>query len=63
MSSLDVVGGRLGGADWRPRLRFYDLDSGRILCDGEDIAQLGLHAYWNHLLLVAQEPTLFQGEE
>lgn len=42
--------------------RFYDLDQGRILCNGKDITEVNLHAYRSHLSLVAQEPTLFQGE-
>ncbi|KAM4054808.1 ABC transporter [Hirsutella rhossiliensis] len=41
--------------------RFYDLDKGRILCNGKDITEVNLHAYRGHLSLVAQEPTLFQG--
>ncbi|PHH88705.1 hypothetical protein CDD83_7189 [Cordyceps sp. RAO-2017] len=41
--------------------RFYDLDKGRILCNGKDIAEVDLYAYRKHLSLVAQEATLFQG--
>lgn len=41
--------------------RFYDLDKGRILCDGEDIASKNVYAYRNHLSLVAQESSLMQG--
>ncbi|PHH76094.1 hypothetical protein CDD80_1824 [Ophiocordyceps camponoti-rufipedis] len=41
--------------------RFYDLDKGRILCNGQDISKLDLYAYRKHLSLVAQEATLFQG--
>ncbi|KAH7329267.1 P-loop containing nucleoside triphosphate hydrolase protein [Stachybotrys elegans] len=41
--------------------RFYDLDKGRILCNGKDISEMNLFAYRRHLSLVAQEPTLFQG--
>ncbi|KAL7798115.1 multidrug resistance-type transporter protein [Trichoderma ceciliae] len=41
--------------------RFYDLDKGRILCNGQDITEINIHDYRKHLSLVAQEPTLFQG--
>ncbi|PFH56359.1 hypothetical protein XA68_16620 [Ophiocordyceps unilateralis] len=41
--------------------RFYDLEKGRILCNGKDISELDLYAYRKHLSLVAQEATLFQG--
>ncbi|KAF4594834.1 multidrug resistance-type transporter protein [Ophiocordyceps camponoti-floridani] len=41
--------------------RFYHLDKGRILCNGQDISKLDLYAYRRHLSLVAQEATLFQG--
>ncbi|RDA95917.1 hypothetical protein CP533_5946 [Ophiocordyceps camponoti-saundersi (nom. inval.)] len=41
--------------------RFYDLEKGRILCNGKDISELDMYAYRRHLSLVAQEATLFQG--
>lgn len=41
--------------------RFYDLDGGKILVGGRDVAKLNIHAYRRHLALVAQEATLFQG--
>ncbi|UKZ77194.1 ABC transporter bea3 [Trichoderma virens FT-333] len=41
--------------------RFYDLDKGRILCNGQDINEVNIFDYRKHLSLVAQEPTLFQG--
>ncbi|KAL5092065.1 ABC transporter bea3 [Trichoderma cf. simile WF8] len=41
--------------------RFYDLEKGRILCNGQDIAEVNIFDYRKHLSLVAQEPTLFQG--
>ncbi|KAF4449385.1 hypothetical protein F53441_7364 [Fusarium austroafricanum] len=41
--------------------RFYDLDHGRILCNGQDIAANNVYAYRSHLSLVAQESSLFQG--
>ncbi|PNY28035.1 Multidrug resistance protein 1B, partial [Tolypocladium capitatum] len=41
--------------------RFYDLDKGRILCNGKDITEVNLYAYRKHISLVAQEATLFQG--
>ncbi|PTB81606.1 P-loop containing nucleoside triphosphate hydrolase protein [Trichoderma longibrachiatum ATCC 18648] len=40
--------------------RFYDLDKGRILCNGQDISEVNIFNYRRHLSLVAQEPTLFQ---
>lgn len=42
--------------------RFYDLDKGRILCNGEDIARSNVYSYRQHLSLVAQEATLFRGK-
>ncbi|KAL7935060.1 multidrug resistance-type transporter protein [Trichoderma chlorosporum] len=41
--------------------RFYDLDKGRILCNGQDITEVNIFDYRKRLSLVAQEPTLFQG--
>ncbi|PQE27121.1 putative leptomycin B resistance pmd1 protein [Rutstroemia sp. NJR-2017a WRK4] len=41
--------------------RFYDVQKGRILCNGNDIAELDVHDYRKSLSLVAQEPTLFEG--
>jgi ATP-binding cassette, subfamily B (MDR/TAP), member 1 len=42
--------------------RFYDLQKGRILCNGKDITDINVYAYRKYLSLVAQEPTLFQGK-
>lgn len=41
--------------------RFYDLQKGKILCNGTNIAELDVRQYRKALSLVAQEPTLFQG--
>jgi len=41
--------------------RFYDLQKGKILCNGSNIAELDIRQYRKSLSLVAQEPTLFQG--
>ncbi|KAI2464476.1 P-loop containing nucleoside triphosphate hydrolase protein [Annulohypoxylon bovei var. microspora] len=41
--------------------RFYDVQRGRILANGTDIASVNVYDYRRHLSLVAQEPTLFQG--
>lgn len=41
--------------------RFYDLDKGRILCNGTDISDVNIYEYRKYLSLVAQEATLFQG--
>lgn len=46
-------------SDWT---RFYELERGRILCNGKDISEVNVFAYRKHLSLVAQEATLFQGE-
>ena len=41
--------------------RFYDPLAGGVFVDGKEISKLNLHAYRNHLALVSQEPTLYQG--
>ncbi len=41
--------------------RFYDAQQGRILLDGTDIRELGLHSLRSQLSLVLQEPLLFSG--
>ena len=43
--------------------RFYEPDSGKILLNDRDIAEINIFGYRNHLSLVAQEATLFQGED
>jgi subfamily B ATP-binding cassette protein MsbA len=40
-------------------LRFYDVDRGRILIDGQDIAQVTLESLRAKVALVTQEPFLF----
>ncbi|HEX3429340.1 MAG TPA: ABC transporter transmembrane domain-containing protein [Rhizomicrobium sp.] len=40
-------------------LRFYDIESGRILIDGQDIADVTLDSLRSHIALVTQEPFLF----
>jgi ATP-binding cassette, subfamily B, bacterial len=42
-------------------LRFYDLQQGRILFDGEDIRNLDPQQLRKHIALVPQQPTLFSG--
>jgi len=42
-------------------LRFYDVQKGRILCNGTNITDIDLAEYRKAISLVAQEPTLFQG--
>lgn len=42
-------------------LRFYDVDSGRILLDGFDVRELNLHDLRAAISLVSQEVHLFQG--
>ncbi|KAH9220194.1 multidrug resistance protein 4 [Leptodontidium sp. 2 PMI_412] len=41
--------------------RFYDPFAGGIYVDGQEISSLNVNAYRNHLALVSQEPTLYQG--
>jgi len=42
-------------------LRFYDVDSGRILINGYDIRDLSVDAVRNHIAIVPQKPMLFSG--
>lgn len=41
--------------------RFYDVQSGSILCNGKNIRDVNVYSYRKLLSLVAQEATLFQG--
>ncbi|KAJ5144195.1 uncharacterized protein N7515_002982 [Penicillium bovifimosum] len=41
--------------------RFYDALSGGVYVDDKNIADLNVNSYRNHLALVSQEPTLYQG--
>ncbi|KAK0265060.1 hypothetical protein B0A54_09150 [Friedmanniomyces endolithicus] len=41
--------------------RFYDPLVGGIYVDGREISSLNINNYRNHLALVSQEPTLYQG--
>lgn len=41
--------------------RFYDPDSGTILCGEQDITSVSTTTYRSHLSLVAQESTLYEG--
>lgn len=41
--------------------RFYDSLSGGVYVDDKNIADLNVNSYRNHLALVSQEPTLYQG--
>src|ERR1700710_578383 len=43
------------------RGRFYDIQKGKILCNGSNISELDIQEYRKAISLVAQEPTLFQG--
>jgi ATP-binding cassette subfamily B (MDR/TAP) protein 1 len=40
---------------------FYEVQKGKILCNGSNIADLDIREYRRMISLVAQEPTLFQG--
>lgn len=42
--------------------RFYDVQAGSITCNGKNIKDVDVYEYRKLLSLVAQEPTLFQGE-
>lgn len=42
-------------------MRFYPIQSGEILVDGNDFRKYNLHKYRKHFGLVSQEPTLFLG--
>lgn len=42
--------------------RFQEPESGQILFNGKDVTDVDIHALRKHMSLVAQEPTLFQGE-
>ncbi|KAF2434909.1 ATP-binding cassette transporter ABC4 [Tothia fuscella] len=41
--------------------RFYDPLSGGVYVDGKQISKLNVNDYRNHIALVSQEPTLYQG--
>lgn len=41
--------------------RLLEAEQGRILIDGVDVAQLGLHALRTHMSVIPQVPTLFSG--
>ena len=41
--------------------RFYDPLVGGVYVDGKEISSLNINSYRNHLALVSQEPTLYQG--
>jgi ABC-type multidrug transport system fused ATPase/permease subunit len=41
--------------------RFYDVQKGKILCNGSNIADIDVKEYRKAISLVAQEPTLYQG--
>lgn len=41
--------------------RFYDPESGSILCSGHDISMLDTRSYRSNISLVAQESTLYEG--
>lgn len=40
-------------------LRLYDIDSGKILVDGQDIAKVKQESLWKNISLVPQDPILF----
>ena len=41
--------------------RFHDLDSGRIVVDGQDIADIAVASLRRHISYVSQQPILFEG--
>jgi ATP-binding cassette subfamily B (MDR/TAP) protein 1 len=58
-----LVGGSGSGKSTAVQLleRFYDPDAGRVLLDGVDLRALQLRWLRQHIGLVGQEPTLFDG--
>lgn len=40
-------------------LRYYDLDKGRILIDGQDISKVTLNSLRKNIAMIPQDPTLF----
>ena len=44
-----------------PISSFYEVQKGKILCNGSNIAELNIREYRKMISLVAQEPTLYQG--
>lgn len=42
-------------------LRFYDVNSGKILVNGYDIKELDIHSVRNNVAIVPQKPMLFSG--
>jgi ATP-binding cassette subfamily B protein len=61
--TLGIVGPTGSGKSTLLRLllRFYEVDSGRILLDGTDIRELNLHDLRRAVGMVSQEVYLFQG--
>ena len=43
--------------------RFIEPEKGQVLFNGKDISDVNIYTYRKHLSLVAQEPTLFQGQQ
>lgn len=42
--------------------RVCEPEKGQILCNGKDISDVDVYTYRKYLSLVAQEPTLVQGQ-
>ena len=42
-------------------LRLMDLEEGRVLVDGVDIAEVGLRQLRSHIAVIPQDPVLFTG--
>ena len=58
-----IVGGSGAGKSTLIALvqRFYDLDGGRIVIDGQDIAGVTKHSLRSQIAYVSQQPYLFEG--
>lgn len=59
--TIALVGQTGGGKSTILRLlfRFYDVDQGRILIDGQDIRQLKMETFRKHIAIVPQNPVVF----
>ncbi|ETI25357.1 hypothetical protein G647_02129 [Cladophialophora carrionii CBS 160.54] len=60
-TTIALVGQTGGGKSTILRLlfRFYDVDQGRILVDGQDIRHVKMESYRKHIAMVPQNPVVF----
>ncbi|KAJ9610857.1 hypothetical protein H2200_005634 [Cladophialophora chaetospira] len=59
--TIALVGQTGGGKStiFRLLFRFYDVDQGRILVDGQDIRQVNMESFRKHIAMVPQSPVVF----